>query len=147
MRAADEEFVLADIPGLLKGAHQGAGLGQKFLRHIERCHVLIHLIDASRDDLARVWTTIRDELAAYGAGLSQKKEITILSKSDLLHKDDLKAKISELHATTKKDVLALSSFSHHGLDEAKQFIHAFIKKDQAETQEAAQKEKGNSWQP
>ena len=147
VRAADEEFVLADIPGLLKGAHLGAGLGQKFLRHIERCRVLIHLIDASRDDLAHVWTAIRDELAAYGDELAQKKEITILSKSDLLHKDDLKAKISELRAFTKKDVLALSSFSHQGLDEAKQFIHAFIKKDQAETQEAAQKEKGLSWQP
>ncbi len=146
VRSRDEEFVLADIPGLLKGAHLGAGLGQKFLRHIERCRVLVHLIDASHDDVAAVWKTIRDEITAYGFGLAQKKEIIILSKSDLLRQKDLTAKINHLRDITKKDARALSALTHQGLDEAKQSIHATIRQNIAENQ-ADQKQKRYSWQP
>src|SRR5262247_942128 len=75
VRAGDKDFVLADIPGLIEGAHEGAGLGHRFLGHIERCGVLIHLVDATSEDIAGAYRTVRAELKAYGGGLARKKEI------------------------------------------------------------------------
>ncbi len=149
VRVNEQEFVLADIPGLLKGAHLGTGLGQKFLRHIERCRVLVHLIDSSLDDVAGVWRTIRNELAAYGGDLAQKKEVIFLSKSDLLTEDELKKKIKQLRAATKKDVFALSTWTRQGLDEAKQLInHIIIDSAMTKSQKHnEQKDAGLAWHP
>src|SRR5271154_1485298 len=92
----NERFVLAYIPGLIEGAAEGAGLGVRFLGHLERCAVLIHLVDATADDVAADWRTVRGELEAYGAGLAQKPELTALSKIDALDAETRVEKAAEL---------------------------------------------------
>src|ERR1700740_1982904 len=92
------EFVLADIPGLIEGAHEGAGLGDRFLGHVERCRVLLHLIDATAEDVAAAYRTVRAELKGYGAGLAKKKEVVALSKCDALDEAAIAAKAAELKA-------------------------------------------------
>ncbi len=82
--SAAEEFVLADIPGLIAGAHEGAGLGTRFLGHVERCAVLLHLVDGAAGDVVRAWRTVREELAAYGGGLAEKPELIGLNKLDAM---------------------------------------------------------------
>ena len=82
--SAAEEFVLADIPGLIEGAHEGAGLGDRFLGHVERCAVLLHLVDGAAGDVVRAWRTVRAELAAYGGGLADKPELIGLNKADAM---------------------------------------------------------------
>tara|TARA_B100000959_G_scaffold251335_1_gene280550 strand:+ start:2099 stop:3004 length:906 start_codon:yes stop_codon:yes gene_type:complete len=89
----NKEITLADIPGLIEGAHKGAGLGDKFLRHIERCKILLHLIDITEEDLAASYKKIRLELSAYDKNLSKKKEIIFFNKSDLLKKDEIQRKL------------------------------------------------------
>jgi len=93
VRHKGREFVLADIPGLIEGATEGAGVGDRFLGHVERCRVLLHLVDAAGDDPIEAWRVVRDELAAYGAGLEDKPEVVALSRSDLLDAKDI-AKIA-----------------------------------------------------
>src|SRR5580693_2770848 len=93
-----ERFVLADIPGLIEGAAEGAGLGVRFLGHLERTAVLIHLVDATSEDVAADWRTVRGELAAYGEGLGEKAELVALSKVDALDDDTRAAKAAELAA-------------------------------------------------
>ena len=88
----DKEVTLADIPGLVEGAHKGIGLGDKFLRHIERCKILLHLIDVTEDNLVDNYTKVRSELKNYDLSLSKKKEIIYFNKSDLVKKNELKKK-------------------------------------------------------
>ena len=90
VRRDDREFVLADIPGLIEGAHEGHGLGDRFLGHIERCRVLLHLVDACGEHAGRDYKTVRQELAAYGAGLDEKVEIVALTKTDAVDPEHLK---------------------------------------------------------
>src|SRR5512136_2727548 len=90
VRVAGREFVLADIPGLIEGAHEGHGLGDRFLGHVERCRVLLHLIDATGEHAGKDYKTVRGELAAYGAGLDEKLEIVALSKIDAVDPEHLK---------------------------------------------------------
>jgi GTP-binding protein len=92
----DREFVLADIPGLIEGAHDGLGLGDRFLGHIERCRVLLHLVDAGADHAGRAYRTVRHELAAYGGGLAEKPEIVALSRADVADAETLKLQIARL---------------------------------------------------
>src|SRR5579864_8009028 len=94
--SANERFVLADIPGLIEGAAEGAGLGVRFLGHLERCASLIHLVDATQDDVAGAWRTVRAELAAYGGGLADKPELVALNKVDALSAETRAAKADEL---------------------------------------------------
>ena len=96
----NKEVTLADIPGLVEGAHKGIGLGDKFLRHIERCKVLLHLIDLTSDDLEDNYLKIREELKAYSKSLSLKKEIIFLNKSDLLESEEIDKKVKDFK---KKD--------------------------------------------
>ncbi len=103
------DFVLADIPGLIEGAHEGAGLGTRFLGHVERCRVLLHLVDVTEEDVAGAYRTVRGELKAYGAGLDRKKEIVALSKCDALDDATLAAKAAELKAASRKKPLLLSA--------------------------------------
>ena len=118
VRAGEEEFVLADIPGLIEGAHQGAGLGDRFLGHVERCGVLLHLIDGTQDDVADAYRTIRNELAEYGHGLPEKTEIVALNKCDALDEEELAEKVAELEAAAGKPVLRLSGATGGGVQEA-----------------------------
>jgi GTPase len=92
------EFVLADIPGLIEGAHEGAGLGDRFLGHVERCRVLLHLIESVHDDVASAYRTVREELDAYGHGLAEKAEVVVLSKADLFPPHLLSAKLAQLES-------------------------------------------------
>ncbi|NNU15976.1 GTPase ObgE [Parvularcula sp. ZS-1/3] len=111
-----QSFVLADIPGLIEGAHQGAGIGDRFLGHVERCAVLIHLIDAGAEDVIESHRVIRGELEAYGHGLSEKPEILVLSKSDTVADEDLEEKRKALEAHAGKDVHVISAATQSGLD-------------------------------
>lgn len=110
------EFVLADIPGLIEGAHEGIGIGDRFLGHVERCRVLLHLVSAQEDDVAKAYTTIRGELEAYGHGLSDKPEIVALSQVDILDDETKAQKIKELEKASGQSVIAFSAVSHQGLD-------------------------------
>lgn len=110
------EFVLADIPGLIEGAHEGIGIGDRFLGHVERCRVLLHLVSAQEDDVAKAYTTIRGELEAYGHGLCDKPEIVALSQVDILDDKTKAQKIKELEKASGQSVIAFSAVSHQGLD-------------------------------
>jgi GTP-binding protein len=116
--AADgEEFVLADLPGLIEGAHDGTGLGDRFLGHVERCAAILHLVDGTLDDVAGAYKTIRGELKAYGHGLTEKPEVVALSKCDALRAEDIKKKLAKLSRAAKKNALALSAHSGVGVAE------------------------------
>ena len=110
------EFVLADIPGLIAGAADGVGIGDRFLGHIERCQILIHLIDATQDDPVEAWHIVCEELGEYGAGLNEKPQIVALNKGDLLD-PELMADISaQLQAAGAQDVIAISGATGQGVD-------------------------------
>ena len=105
----DKEITLADIPGLIEGAHTGVGLGIKFLKHVERCKTLLHLIDVSDDDLIKSYKQIRRELGEYSKELLRKKEIIVLNKIDLLSKEDLKIKKKKFEEKLRKKIVELST--------------------------------------
>lgn len=117
VRAGDREFVLADIPGLIEGAHEGAGLGDRFLGHIERCRVLLHLVDATQESPAKAWRTVRAELSAYGHGLDEKPEIVALTKADALPEDELKKKVTALKRVIKATPRVVSAVAGRGMPE------------------------------
>jgi GTP-binding protein len=149
----DEEFVLADIPGLIEGAHQGHGLGDKFLRHIERCGVLIHLIDGTSDDVVRDYQVIRHELESYSSllissatkinhngtsneeiltssgpfSIKDKVEIACLNKCDVLSDQEIKDKIESLKKVIEKDVFAISSYTRSGVNQVIKLALTYIK--------------------
>jgi GTP-binding protein len=115
------EFVLADIPGLIEGAHEGVGLGDRFLGHVERCGVLLHLVDGTEEDVAGAYRTIRQELREYGAGLIDKTEIIGLNKADALSDEEISEKKSILAKLTDGQVFVLSGVSGKGV---KQVVRA-----------------------
>ncbi|WP_332713790.1 GTPase ObgE [Pelagibacterium mangrovi] len=116
VRAGAREFVLADIPGLIEGASEGAGLGDRFLGHVERCGVLIHLIDGTQDDVVGAYRTIRGELDAYGHGLEDKEEILCLNKIDSLDPETLAEKKAALEKASGGEVLAISGATGDNVD-------------------------------
>ena len=109
------EIVLADIPGLIEGASEGQGLGTRFLGHIERCRVLVHLVDGLEKDVAKAHRTVRREIAAYGAGLAAKPEIVALNKCDALTREDVAAKKKKLAKAAGKPVFAVSGLTGVGV--------------------------------
>ncbi|MEM9262986.1 MAG: GTPase ObgE, partial [Pseudomonadota bacterium] len=111
-----ESFVLADIPGLIEGAHEGAGIGDRFLGHVERCAALLHLVDGTQDDVAAAYRTIRGELNAYGHGLSDKKEILALNKIDALNDTEREQKLTALSDAAGKPAIAISGVAGEGVD-------------------------------
>ncbi len=111
------EFVLADIPGLIEGAHEGVGLGDRFLGHVERCRVLLHLVDGTGGQAVEAYKTVRAELSAYGEGLDEKPEIVALSKADAMSPDDIKQQLVRLKRATKKQPLVISAVSGAGVKE------------------------------
>jgi GTP-binding protein len=131
-----EEFVLADLPGLIEGASEGAGLGHRFLGHVERCAVLLHLIDATEEDVVGNWRTIRHELDAYGHDLTAKPEILALNKADALTVEALTKKRAKLKRASKRPVFVMSGASGRGVDEV---LSALLHTVQAAR--AAEKEK------
>ena len=111
-----QELVMADIPGLIAGAAEGVGIGDRFLGHIERCRVLLHLVDASQPGPAEIWRTVREELAAYGGGLEDKPEILALSKTDLVTPQALAAKKRALEQASGATVHVISAATRAGVD-------------------------------
>ena len=124
----NKEVTLADIPGLVEGAHKGVGLGDKFLRHIERCKMLIHLLDLTDDNLAENYQKIRSELKNYDASLSKKKEIIYLNKSDLIEKDELKEKIDIFNSKIKKKFKIISVFKKDDIQTMKKALITNVNK-------------------
>jgi GTP-binding protein len=129
-------FVLADIPGLIEGAHEGHGLGDRFLGHLERTKVLLHLVDATEDNVGLSYKTIRKELKAYGAGLSKKPEIVALNKCDALDAATIKKKLAALRKASKKRVHAISAVSGEGVQKILHMIAAKTKSPSRKRREA-----------
>jgi GTP-binding protein len=138
------EFVLADLPGLIEGAHEGAGLGDRFLGHAERCRVLLHLVDGAGDDAGKAYQLIRAELDAYGGGLGDKAEIVALSKADALTPDALRQQVQRLTRAAGKTPLVLSAASGAGVRETLRALLAVI--DHAKDVRAAPSSEP-AWQP
>ncbi|MCT7667196.1 GTPase ObgE [Shinella kummerowiae] len=109
------EFILADIPGLIEGAHDGVGLGDRFLGHVERTRVLLHLVSAQEEDVAKAYKTVKHELEAYGGGITDKPEIVALSQIDLLDEDELKKKTKALQKACGQKPLQLSAIANVGM--------------------------------
>ena len=118
----NKEVTLADIPGLVEGAHKGVGLGDKFLRHIERCKVLLHLIDLTEKNLVESYRKIRSELKNYDLFLSKKKEIIYFNKSDLIEKNVLKEKLDYFSSKTKKKYKIISVFKKDDIQSIKKVL-------------------------
>ena len=116
VRHKGREFVIADIPGLIEGAAEGAGIGDRFLGHIERCRVLLHLVDAQDADVAESYRVVRDELDAYGAGLADKPVVIALNKIDTLDEELIAALSAELEEASGRPVIPLSGASGVGVD-------------------------------
>ncbi len=124
----NKEVTLADIPGLVEGAHKGVGLGDKFLRHIERCKMLLHLIDLTEENLIENYVKIRSELKNYDLSLSKKKEIIFFNKSDLLKKKDLSEKISKFKNKIKHKYKIISIFEKNDIQTIKKVLVANVNK-------------------
>lgn len=116
VRSFDNEFVLADIPGLIEGAHEGVGLGTRFLGHVERTRVLLHLIDGTQDDIVKAYKTIRTELKAYGGGLAKKPEVIAINKADALGPELAEDQAKTLSKAIRKKVHIISGVSREGID-------------------------------
>ena len=123
-----KEILIADIPGLIEGASEGAGLGDKFLKHVERCGALIHLIDATAEDVVTPYKTIRHELENYSETLAQKPELVVLNKADAVLPEEMADKVKKLKKTTKKEVFVISGVAHTGLTELLRALVPFAKK-------------------
>jgi GTPase len=139
------EFVLADIPGLIEGAHEGVGLGDRFLGHVERCRVLLHLVDGAGGDAGEAYKTVRAELAAYGNGLAEKPEIVALTKADALGTDDIEQQAARLKRAAKKPPLVVSAVSGAGVAEVLRAVLKVI--DETNDSSAAQNSAAAVWQP
>ena len=120
------EFVLADIPGLIEGAHEGAGLGVRFLGHVERCRVLLHLVDGTCEHAGKAYKTVRQELVAYGHGLADKREIVALNKADALTPEQLKDQKARLKRAANATPLVISAVTHQGVPEALRALRKVI---------------------
>ena len=116
VRIENEEFVIADIPGLIEGAHEGAGLGHRFLGHVERCAALLHLIDGSQEDVVKAYRVIRQELESYNENLALLPEIIALNKCDLLDEKDIRQKKKKLEKASQAEIHLLSSITRDGLE-------------------------------
>jgi GTP-binding protein len=143
VRHKGREFVMADIPGLIEGAAEGAGIGDRFLGHVERTNVLLHLVDANSEDVAEAYRTVRDELDAYGAGLEDKPEVVALSKADTLDDEMLDALADELEAECGMRPLRVSAATGRGTSEV---LDALI--DHVDAREAqAEEVEARDWSP
>jgi len=140
VRVHGREFVLADIPGLIEGASEGVGLGDRFLSHVERCRVLLHLVEGTSENAGEAYKTVRHEIEAYGHGLADKPEIVALSKADALDEETLKEQLKTLKKACKRTPLVVSSASGQGVQEILQALLTVIdetkaKEETTETQE------------
>jgi GTP-binding protein len=145
VRHKGREFVVADIPGLIEGAAEGAGIGDRFLGHVERTRVLLHLVDAAGEDPVGAWRIVRGELDGYGAGLAGKPEIIALSKADLLDSAALSKLIKKLEKATGAKVLPISAPLEEGIEP---LLDAIIERlGSAAEDQRENAEEGRFWSP
>jgi GTPase len=149
VRTPGTDFVLADIPGLIEGAHEGAGIGDRFLGHVERTAVLLHLVDATLDDPAEAYAIVRGEVEAYGAGLEQKPEIVALSKADAVPKDEMKKKLRAVKKAAGTTPLIVSAASGEGVPEVLRAIAAEVREQRGKVKDGAAVPKASArgWRP
>jgi GTP-binding protein len=143
VRIDQREFVIADIPGLIEGAHEGAGLGDRFLGHVERTGALLHLVDATGEDAGAAWKTVREELKAYGHGLAERPEILALTKIDALTPEAIAEQKKKLKRASKREPLLLSSHSGEGVETV---LRALLKAI-AKTRKVPETETESAWRP
>ncbi|KFC71732.1 GTP-binding protein obg [Devosia sp. LC5] len=143
----ERDFVLADLPGLIEGASEGAGIGDRFLGHVERCGVLVHLIDGTQDDIKGAYKTIRGELTAYDERLGDKPELVVLNKIDAIDPDELKEKVKVLKKASKADVLLVSGVTGQGVDQVLYDIVGVLDAEKAAKVEAARRKIEPNWVP
>jgi len=140
-----ERFILADIPGLIEGASEGAGIGTRFLGHVERTAVLIHLVDGTQEDVAQAWRTVRHELEAYGEGLEDKVEILALNKIDALDEETIAEKAAELEAAAGVKVRRVSGFAKLGVTELLREAYGQVQERKGEI--VAEEAPPEEWRP
>jgi GTPase len=139
------EFVIADIPGLIEGASEGRGLGDQFLGHVERCKVLLHLIDGTSEDPATDCEIIINELEEYGGDLADKPRITVLNKIDALDPEEREEKLAALEEVAEGPVMMMSGATKEGVTEVLRALRAII--DEGRAEERAETEEEKPWQP
>ena len=122
----DKEITLADIPGLIEGAHKGTGLGMKFLKHIERCKVLLHLIDISESDLSHSYIQVRDEMKKYSSELTKKQEIIVFNKIDLIDENEISIKIKDFEKIIKKPTFITSTLDKKSISDIKSKLLSYV---------------------
>jgi Obg family GTPase CgtA len=151
VRVDGHEFVLADIPGLIEGAHEGHGLGDRFLGHVERCRVLLHLVEGTSEHAGKAYKIVRRELEAYGHGLAEKPEIVALSKADALDPETRKEQLARLKRAAGRTPIVLSAASGEGVEAALRALLAEIDAAREEEKEAAlpatNREGESTWHP
>jgi GTP-binding protein len=144
VRIFNREFVLADIPGLIEGASEGVGLGDRFLSHVERCRVLLHLVEGTSEDAGKAYDTVRHEIEAYGQGLDEKPEIVALSKADALDEDTLREQVAKLKEASGQTPYVISSAANQGVQEVLQALLSVIDEAKVEEEPVAAQE---DWRP
>jgi GTP-binding protein len=144
-RIDGREFVIADIPGLIEGAHQGVGIGDRFLGHVERTNVLLHLVSAREQDPAVAYRTVRAELESYGHGLAGKPEVVALSQIDILDESERKAKLAALKRASGAEPLAISAVTRQGVEQALRLLAGHVENARVPTQET--EAAGDRWRP
>ncbi len=147
VKVGDRDFVLADIPGLIEGAHAGAGIGDRFLGHVERTGVLIHLIDGTQEDVKAAYEIIRAELAAYNEELAEKPEIVVLNKIDALSEDEIAAKVKVLKKAGKAEVITCSGVTGQGVQQVLYRVISVLDEAKAEAAESVRRAAQPGWTP
>lgn len=135
-----KELVLADIPGLIEGAHEGVGLGDRFLKHVERCSVFLHLLDGTAEDVANDYLTIRKELELYNDKLKNKAEVVALNKCDALTDEEIKEKVAALRKVTKNQVFAISAVAGKNLNDCLSAVDKFVTRNRKTQNQPAENE-------
>ncbi|MCH9765113.1 MAG: GTPase ObgE, partial [Alphaproteobacteria bacterium] len=146
VRTGDREFVAADIPGLIEGAHEGKGIGTRFLGHVERTKVLLHLVDVTSSDIANDYTTVRNELSSYSDALTSKPEVIALTKCDVVDDEMITKQAAALAAVSQQEPVALSAVSGRGVDDVKWAVARFVDRHRP-TEEVPDDTPKRAWQP
>ena len=146
-----KEIVIADIPGLIEGAHEGVGLGDRFLKHVERCVAFMHLIDGTQEDVVTPYLTIRNELELYKSSLIQKPEIVVLNKCDSLTEEEINNKVHELENASGHKVFAISAIAKQGVLDCLREVSKFVTRNQSSDSENTDNQKETTvkkpWSP
>lgn len=144
----DYEMVIADIPGLIEGAHEGIGLGDRFLKHVERCAAFLHIVDATVDDVVSEYSVIRRELDLYNDILAQKPEVIVLNKIDALTAEEVEAKVNSLSDATGKRVFAMSAIARQGIFDCLREVNKYITRQRHKKDDEQREEKDHkAWSP